>query len=209
MSESWLQLLQNISIVIGYTNGICGHECDQARTCLWVQFYEFSGSMDIWQNRMWQYGTTSQQVWTLSKISLEAKCQHQAYKGHSRKVYIWSERYNAYQMPGLDYPSLHFSLPLGSSGNFKSHLLFLTHHCLPLCLLPTECDSSAYSGGFFALTNFLGQRFAERRTDVYVLTFTAPVDGRTGRMGETLCLAPTIFSFSQLCHQDVNLFFGQ
>ena len=128
------------------------------------------------------------------------QCQHQPHKGHSRKVYIRSERYNAYQMPGLNYPSLHFSLPLGSSGNFKSHLLFLTHHCLPLCLLPTECDSSAYSGGFFALTNFLGQRFAERRTDVYVLTFTSPVDGRTGRMGETLCPVPPIFSFLQLCH---------
>ena len=137
---------------------------------------------------------------------LQRQCQHQPHKGHSRKVYIWSERYNAYKMPGFNYPSLHFSLPLGSSGNFRS-LLF--HHCLPLVSPAHRMWQSAYSGGFFALTNFLGQRFAERRTDVYVLTFTAPVDGRTGRMGETLCLAPTIFSFSQLCHQDVNSLVGQ
>ena len=122
---------------------------------------------------------------------LQRQSQHQAHWGHPTRFDLgWT-----YQMPGLIYPSpppcLHLS---------DCPVSCCAHHGLPFCLEPTECDSSAYSGGFFALTNFLGQSSAERRTDVYVLTFTAPVDGRTGRMGETLCPVPPIFSFSQVCH---------
>ena len=106
--------------------------------------------------------------------------------------------------PGLNYPSPPPSFHLSDSPVSCS-----AHHGLPFCLEPTEWDSSAYSGGFFALTNFLGQSSAERRTDVYVLTFTAPVDGQTGRMGETLCLLPPIFSFSQLFTKMSTPFPGQ
>ena len=132
---------------------------------------------------------------------LQRQSQHQAHRGHhpTRFDLSWT-----YQMPGLNYPSPPPSFHL-SDGPVSCS----AHHGLPFCLEPTEWDSSAYSGGFFALTNFLGQSSAERRTDVYVLTFTAPVDGQTGRMGETLCLLPPIFSFSQLFTKMSTPFPGQ
>ena len=106
-------------------------------------------------------------------------------------LYIWSQRDNTH--------------PIFLEANFSK----LSPPVVPIMVFPVSPAhrmwQSAYSGGFFAPTNFLGQSSAERRTDVYVLTFTAPVDsGRTSRMGETLCILPPIFSFSQLCHQDVN-----
>ena len=130
---------------------------------------------------------------------LQRQRQHQAHRFDFRFDLSWT-----YQMPCLNYPSPPPSFHL-SDGPVSC----CAHHGLPFCLEPTEWDSSAYSGGFFALTNFLGQSSAERRTDVYVLTFTAPVDGQTGRMGETLCLLPPIFSFSQLFTKMSTPFPGQ
>ena len=99
---------------------------------------------------------------------------------------IWSQRDNTH--------------PIFLKANFSK----LSPRVVPIMVFPVSPAhrmwQSAYSGGFFAPTNFLGQSSAERRTDVYVLTFTAPVDGRTGRMGETLFPLPPIFSFLQVCH---------
>ena len=120
---------------------------------------------------------------TVKRIS-RVKVNIRLTKGHRTRFDLsWT-----YQMTRLNYPSP----PLASTWVIVPfYLLPIT--LSPLCLEPTKCDKSAYSGGFFALTNFLGQSSAERRTDVYVLTFTAPVDdgGQTGRMGETLCLLST------------------
>ena len=218
MSKSSLQLLQNIC------NAIDGLEWDHTRIVefsymSWIGSHILGFSCEFsytsWMGARghitelilaWTYGRVAcdnmeeQASWCRSghcQKDLQRQSQHQAH--WARFDLSWT-----YQMPGLNYPSRPPSFHL-SDGPVSC----CAHHGLPFCLEPTEWDSSAYSGGFFALTNFLGHRFAERRTDVYVLTFTAPVDEQTGRMGETLCLAPTIFSFSQLCHQDVNLFFGQ
>ena len=145
------------------------------RSVIWVQW---DGVVDIWQRRMWQYGTTSG-------------------PGHCQKDL---ERQPKHQL--LTRVTVH----LISERQHTSNIFFsqLSPPVVPIMVFPVSPAhrmwQSAYSGGFFAPTNFLGQSSAERRTNVYVLTFTAPVDGRTGRMGETLCPVPPIFSFSQVCH---------
>ena len=69
------------------------------------------------------------------------------------------------------------------------------HHGLPLCLHPQNATVRLFRRIFCAHKTFW-DRPARRGADVYVPTFTAPVDG--GRMGETLLPSPPIFSFSQI-----------